>query len=138
MALLVDRHQPLVDRHYGNGSFASRVMGGLQEECDRLGCKIVRTWKEERKLRRKVSVKQLFLHTSDHKQSPALLSGRYQPRVPLHFSRNTVIKSEQGGLRESSKIIYTRRGSLLKCQAVGARDERRRYFGTKGAGSDAR
>ncbi|KDN49956.1 COG4-domain-containing protein [Tilletiaria anomala UBC 951] len=63
MALLVDRHQPLVDKHYGAGSFAAGVMGGLQNECDRLGCKVLRTWKEERKLRRRMDSSRVYRST---------------------------------------------------------------------------
>lgn len=55
LALLVDQHQPLVDRHYGPGNFARGVMPGLQEECDRLGKRVCETWSEERAVRRKVS-----------------------------------------------------------------------------------
>ncbi len=73
MALLIDRHQTLVDRFYGPGSFAHGVMTGLQDECDRLGSKILRTWKEERKLKRKVCV---FRHDQVHTGNPDLTIDR--------------------------------------------------------------
>lgn len=55
LALLIDQHQPVVDRHYGPGNFARGVMQGLQEECDRLGGRVVENWSEERGVKRKVS-----------------------------------------------------------------------------------
>lgn len=48
LALLIDQHQPLVDRNYGPGNFLNGVMPGLQEECDRLGRRIWDAWWDER------------------------------------------------------------------------------------------
>lgn len=55
LALLIHQHQPLVDRHYGSGSFTQGIMPGLQEECDRIGKQICDMWYDERYVRRKVS-----------------------------------------------------------------------------------
>jgi hypothetical protein len=55
LALLIDQHQPLVDRNYGPGGFALGVMPGLQEECDRLGRRVWDAWWDERLVPRKVS-----------------------------------------------------------------------------------
>ncbi|KAN0061943.1 Golgi transport complex subunit 4 [Thecaphora frezii] len=54
LATLIDMHQPVVDRHYGSGNFGHGVMPGLQEECDRLGCRILDTWKEDRGVKRRL------------------------------------------------------------------------------------
>lgn len=54
LALLIDMHQPVVDRHYGVGNFAKGVMGGLMEECDRTGGKILRSWQEGRDVQKKL------------------------------------------------------------------------------------
>jgi uncharacterized protein YerC len=54
LALLIDQHQPLVDRFYGAGDFAKGVMPGLQEECDRLGVRVCDAWYEERNVQRKI------------------------------------------------------------------------------------
>lgn len=56
LALLIDQHQSLVDRHYGLGNFLEGVMPGLQEECDRLGGRVCDAWWEERNIHRRVSV----------------------------------------------------------------------------------
>ncbi|KAK0537442.1 Golgi transport complex subunit 4 [Tilletia horrida] len=55
MARLVSTHQPLVDKHYGDGEFARGVMPALQSaECDRLGLRILESWLEERTVARKL------------------------------------------------------------------------------------
>ncbi|PWN50187.1 COG4-domain-containing protein [Violaceomyces palustris] len=54
LAMLIDMHQPVVDRHYGKGNFAEGVMNGLQEECDRLGCRIIDAWRDDRAVRRRL------------------------------------------------------------------------------------
>ncbi|CAO1620244.1 unnamed protein product [Parajaminaea phylloscopi] len=47
LAILIDTHQPVVDRHYGSGNFALGVMPGLQEECDYIGTRILDSWIEK-------------------------------------------------------------------------------------------
>lgn len=54
LALLIDQHQPLVDKFYGQGDFVRGVMPGLQDECDRLGKRVCDAWCEERNVQRKV------------------------------------------------------------------------------------
>ncbi|CEH14887.1 Golgi transport complex COD1 protein [Ceraceosorus bombacis] len=54
LALLIDQHQPLVDRNYGPGNFLRGVMPSLQEECDRLGKRIWDSWWDERLVLRKL------------------------------------------------------------------------------------
>lgn len=54
LALLIDMHQPLVDRHYGSGNFVRGVMGGLMEECDLTGGRILRSWEETRGVEKKL------------------------------------------------------------------------------------
>ncbi|KAE8210161.1 hypothetical protein CF327_g5934 [Tilletia walkeri] len=60
LARLISTHQPLVDKHYGDGEFARGVMPALQSaECDRLGVRILEAWLEERTVsRRLVEVRQ--------------------------------------------------------------------------------
>ncbi|CAD6897432.1 unnamed protein product [Tilletia controversa] len=55
LARLISTHQPLVDKHYGDGEFARGVMPALQSaECDRLGVRILEAWLEERAVSRKL------------------------------------------------------------------------------------
>ncbi len=52
--MLYDMHQPVVDRHYGAGNFSHGVMPGLQDECDRLGHRIMDSWRQDRNVRRRL------------------------------------------------------------------------------------
>ncbi|EPQ26441.1 uncharacterized protein PFL1_06089 [Pseudozyma flocculosa PF-1] len=54
LATLIDMHQPVVDRHYGQGNFGHGVMPGLQDECDRLGLRVLDAWHEDRGIKRKL------------------------------------------------------------------------------------
>ncbi|SPO28923.1 related to conserved oligomeric Golgi complex component 4 [Ustilago trichophora] len=60
LAMLIDMHQPVVDRHYGTGHFGHGVMPGLQEECDRLGHRIMDSWREDRNVRRRLDEVQAY------------------------------------------------------------------------------
>ena len=63
LAMLIDMHQPVVDRHYGAGHFGHGVMPGLQEECDRLGHRIMDAWREDRNVRRRLDEVQAYRFT---------------------------------------------------------------------------
>nr|CDI54913.1 related to conserved oligomeric Golgi complex component 4 [Melanopsichium pennsylvanicum 4] len=63
LAMLIDMHQPVVDRHYGAGHFSHGVMPGLQEECDRLGHRIMDSWREDRNVRRRLDEVQAYRFT---------------------------------------------------------------------------
>lgn len=54
LALLIDTHQTVVDRHYGKGNFAAAVMPGLQEECDHIGNRILDHWIEKTAIMRRL------------------------------------------------------------------------------------
>lgn len=55
LALLIDTHQAVVDRHYGDGNFAAGVMPGLQDECDEIGLKIIEGWVETTQVMRRLT-----------------------------------------------------------------------------------
>lgn len=54
IALIVDQHQPVVEKYYGPGQMKS-VVDRLLEECDRVVKGLVEGWQEERAMKRKVS-----------------------------------------------------------------------------------
>ncbi|KAF8502459.1 COG4-domain-containing protein [Gautieria morchelliformis] len=54
IALIVDQHQPIVEKYYGRGKMIIVVIK-LLEECDRVVAKLVEGWEEERSLKRKLS-----------------------------------------------------------------------------------
>lgn len=60
LALLIDTHQPVVDRHYGAGNFVAGVMPGLQEECDRIGTRILESWGEKASVTRRLDEARSF------------------------------------------------------------------------------
>ena len=53
VALIVDQHQPIVEKYYGRGKMIT-VVSKLLEECDRVVTKLTEGWEEERALKRKV------------------------------------------------------------------------------------
>jgi len=53
--MIVDQHQPVVEKYYGSGKMSS-VMERLLEECDRVVKKLTLGWEEDRSMKRKVGV----------------------------------------------------------------------------------
>lgn len=51
--MIVDQHQPVVEKYYGPGKMKS-VVERLLQECDRVVRGIVNAWEEERSMKRKV------------------------------------------------------------------------------------
>jgi hypothetical protein len=52
--MIVDQHQPVVEKYYGPGNMAT-VIVCLLKECDRVVQGLLDGWTEERSMRRKVS-----------------------------------------------------------------------------------
>lgn len=52
--MIVDQHQPVVEKYYGKGKM-SGVTERLLEECDRIVKSLLEGWQEERGTKRKVS-----------------------------------------------------------------------------------
>jgi len=81
IALIVDQHQPIVDKYYGNGKMYN-VITRLIQECDRVVKSTLHSFEEERTLQRKVG-----LFRSPHEQGePAntsvLALGHRRPYIP--------------------------------------------------------
>jgi len=55
VAMIVDQHQPVVEKYYGSGKMSS-VIERLLEECDRVVKKLIDGWEEDRSMKRKVSL----------------------------------------------------------------------------------
>jgi conserved oligomeric Golgi complex subunit 4 len=56
IAMIVDQHQPVVEKYYGSGKMTS-VIERLLEECDRVIKGVIESWEEERAMKRKVSAR---------------------------------------------------------------------------------
>lgn len=54
IALIVDQHQPVVEKYYGPGKMLT-VVKRLLQECDRVVSGLVENWEEERQMQRKVT-----------------------------------------------------------------------------------
>lgn len=52
--MIIDQHQPIVDKYYGEGKMLV-VVGRLMGECDRVVKGLVEGWEEERGVQRKVA-----------------------------------------------------------------------------------
>jgi conserved oligomeric Golgi complex subunit 4 len=53
IALIVDQHQPVVEKYYGIGKMSS-VLTRLLGECDTVAKKLLEGWEEDRGMKRKV------------------------------------------------------------------------------------
>lgn len=53
IAVIVDQHQPIVDKYYGDGKMI-HVVARLMRECDRVVKGLIQGWEEERAVKRKV------------------------------------------------------------------------------------
>jgi hypothetical protein len=52
--MIVDQHQPVVEKYYGAGKMKSVIIR-LLEECDRVTKSLLESWEEERSMKRKAS-----------------------------------------------------------------------------------
>lgn len=57
--MIVDQHQPVVEKYYGSGKMSS-VIERLLEECDRVVKQLIDGWEEDRAMRRKVSLQKFW------------------------------------------------------------------------------
>lgn len=57
--MIVDQHQPVVEKYYGPGQMRS-VVTRLLEECDRVTTTLANGWEEDRSMHRKVFPSLLF------------------------------------------------------------------------------
>ncbi|CAK5279533.1 unnamed protein product [Mycena citricolor] len=76
IALIVDQHQPVVEKYYGQGKM-QRVVERLLEECDRVVKGLIENWEEERSLQRKLS------DIAENPPIPMTSSSRRQPPVTM-------------------------------------------------------
>lgn len=53
--MIVDQHQPVVEKYYGTGKMKSVVMR-LLEECDLITKGLLEDWEEERSMKRKANL----------------------------------------------------------------------------------
>lgn len=51
--MIVDQHQPVVEKYYGPGKMLI-VVRRLLQECDRVVSSLIDQWEEERAMKRKV------------------------------------------------------------------------------------
>ena len=61
IALIVDQHQPVVEKYYGSGKMSS-VLERLLRESDRVVKDLLEGWEEERSMKRKVIVSATLKH----------------------------------------------------------------------------
>ncbi|KAG8217409.1 COG4-domain-containing protein [Butyriboletus roseoflavus] len=54
VAMIIDQHQPIVEKYYGTGNMRS-VIKRLLEECDRVVRSTLEAWREDRSIKRKLS-----------------------------------------------------------------------------------
>jgi len=60
IALIVDQHQPIVEKYYGPGKMTF-VVSRLVEEGDRVVTKLADGWVEERSVKRKASFPLVYM-----------------------------------------------------------------------------
>lgn len=62
IAMIVDQHQPVVEKYYGAGKMKA-VAERLLDECDRVVKDVMSRWQEERSIARKVSFSNIVAPT---------------------------------------------------------------------------
>jgi hypothetical protein len=94
IAMIVDQHQPVVEKYYGPGKMAF-VIAKLMEECDRTIESTMENWEEERSVQRKV------VHVSNY----LLLykSNRYCPNLAFEHFRYDVCVAHNRSQANASK-----------------------------------
>jgi len=84
--VIVDQHQPVVEKYYGSGNMRSVVVR-LLEECDRVTKTLKIGWEEDRSMQRKV---RFFYHSmylvAHHTSSQQLTETTNNPPNPLYSS----------------------------------------------------
>lgn len=111
LALLIDTHQPVVDRHYGEGNFIVGVMPGLQEECDRIGTRIIDSWLEKAAVMRRLEEARNFtFHFLANLGSASSSSGQGSSKGPAAKPSLTTSKFGLPG-RASTPLSATRPGT---------------------------
>jgi COG4 transport protein len=113
IALIVDQHQPVVEKYYGPGKM-SNVIARLVQECDRVVKSLLDAFEEERSMKRKVGLydkgKDVCNDQSDFSSFRIQLRRDY-----MLCSRQLVGKSH---LMVSTKICWTRGKSTRCCQKL--------------------
>jgi len=125
IAMIVDQHQPVVEKYYGRGKMKS-VVGKLLEECDRVVKGVLDSWEEERLIKRKVSQIPM-LHNALHKlmlNVAQLTDIHSHPPVPMFspLARTqplSAVDEEAPDARQIDKLVteisgMTGRWSLFK------------------------
>ncbi|KAF8906209.1 COG4 transport protein-domain-containing protein [Gymnopilus junonius] len=79
IALIVDQHQPVVEKYYGPGKMKS-VVGRLLEESDRVTKSLSNGWEEDRSMQRKLS------EVTNNPPIPLFSSSSYPRRPPEDLS----------------------------------------------------
>ena len=105
VAMIIDQHQPVVEKYYGAGHMRS-VIKRLLEECDRVVRSTLEAWREDRSIMRKVGfflslsypIVLSFPQLSDISNSAAALS---TPRKQT----STAIDVDEVDPREVDKVL---------------------------------
>jgi len=71
VAMIVNQHQPVVEKYYGSGKMKS-VVSRLLDECDRVTKTLTNGWEEDRAMRRKVSLDELCNSHSNQQNDQSL------------------------------------------------------------------
>ncbi|KAI0693895.1 COG4-domain-containing protein [Cytidiella melzeri] len=94
IALIVDQHQPVVEKYYGIGKMGS-VLERLLQESDRVTKSLIDSWIEERSMRRKVS----------NSTFQTLVTSSAPPPMRRAVSSMNVVEEDTVDAREIDKVI---------------------------------
>ncbi|KAI0811103.1 COG4-domain-containing protein [Irpex lacteus] len=96
IAMIVDQHQPVVEKYYGAGKMAS-VLKRLLQESDRVTKGLIDNWVEERSMRRKLSdIANPTFQT---------LSTSSAPQIRRATSTMNIVEEDTVDAREIDKVI---------------------------------
>lgn len=110
VAMIVDQHQPVVEKYYGPGKMTS-VLKRLLEECDKVTKSLIEGWEEERSMKRKVRLYfRMLVHLLTAVQLTETSSTSFQALstpAPMRRAASQMggLDDEQVDAREVDKVL---------------------------------
>ncbi|KAG0004651.1 Golgi transport complex subunit 4 [Modicella reniformis] len=116
VAVIIDQHQPVVERYYGQGKML-RVIQRLQEESDVRSRKILEAFEEERQIKRKVAEIRSFRDTKRNVLQPTGSIRSLTPQPSMSSSQQAatvpeVIDPRELDLNLNEMVLISQRSHL--------------------------
>ncbi|KAH0830472.1 COG4 transport protein-domain-containing protein [Lanmaoa asiatica] len=105
VAMIIDQHQPVVEKYYGAGNMRS-VIKRLLEECDRVVRSTLEAWREDRSIKRKVEIFPFLCYLTEFSSSQLLdVSNSMVPMSAPRKQFPTAVEMDDVDPREIDKTL---------------------------------